>query len=65
MSSPDVKAGLVSLCSLLKIPRHVDPIVTLEAIALLIKDRLSEDAQEGEFEEVEHIQIYSKFTTKM
>ncbi|XP_030855191.1 RNA transcription, translation and transport factor protein [Strongylocentrotus purpuratus] len=51
VSSPDVKAGLVSLCSLLNIPRHVDPIVTLEAIALLIKDRLSEDAQEGEFEE--------------
>ncbi|XP_054758376.2 RNA transcription, translation and transport factor protein-like [Lytechinus pictus] len=51
VSSPNVKVGLVSLCSLLKIPRHVDPIVTLEAIALLIKDRLSDDAQEGVLEE--------------
>ncbi|XP_071484601.1 RNA transcription, translation and transport factor protein-like [Diadema antillarum] len=51
VSSPDVKAGLVSLCALLNIPRHVDPVVTLEAISLLIKERLSEEAQAGALEE--------------
>lgn len=53
VKSPDFKAGLLSVCHLLKIPQHCDPITTLQAVSLLVKERLSEEARYTVMEEGE------------
>lgn len=42
--SPDFKAGVASLASLLNITQHPNHLVTLKAICTFVKDRLSEKA---------------------
>ncbi|XP_071834351.1 RNA transcription, translation and transport factor protein-like [Apostichopus japonicus] len=57
VNSADFKAGLLSICHLLKIPEHYDPITTLQAVSLLVKDRLSEEAQSAVMEEGEDFDL--------
>lgn len=57
VNSPDFKVGLLSLCQLLKIPQHYDPVTSLQAISILIKERLSEEAQDATLEEGEDFDL--------
>ncbi|XP_072023762.1 RNA transcription, translation and transport factor protein-like [Amphiura filiformis] len=45
VNSPDFKAGLASVCQMLNIPRHPDPTTMLQAVSILIKERLSDESQ--------------------
>ncbi|XP_022081241.1 UPF0568 protein C14orf166 homolog isoform X2 [Acanthaster planci] len=49
--SPDFKAGLTSVCQLLKIPQHYDQVTTLEAVSILIQERLAQDGSKQELQE--------------
>ena len=40
VNEPNFKAGLASVCLLLNIPEHYDPVTTLEAVSVLIQERL-------------------------
>lgn len=42
-NDPDVKAGIVSLSTLLQIPPHLDHIQVLKAVCILVQQRLSKD----------------------
>ncbi|XP_033105343.1 RNA transcription, translation and transport factor protein-like [Anneissia japonica] len=45
---PNFKAGLASICRLLKMPEHYDQEVTLRGVSVLIRQRLSKEALEDE-----------------
>ena len=41
VTSEDFKQGVNQLADLLKVPRHLDHLITLEAITTLIKDKFN------------------------
>ncbi|XP_038046996.1 RNA transcription, translation and transport factor protein-like [Patiria miniata] len=51
VTSPDFNAGLTSVCQLLNIPQHYDRVTTLEAISILIQERLAQDGTDPKTQE--------------